>query len=106
MTNLASSMYQSAQTNLQSTYENIDELKLTLLAQTLKKANSVTFLGDYHALASFYLVQLDLMAHKIPCYSFYNPEYTHDNFKHLGVDDIIVYFSVTENFNNPMICGP
>lgn len=94
-------MYQNSQNNLQSTYASLDQQKLGAIATSLKNANTVTFLGDYHALASFYLVQLDLLAHKIPCYSFYNREYAHQGIAMLTSADVIVYFSVAANFNNP-----
>lgn len=99
--NLVDTMYQSGQANLKGTYDSLDKAKLEVLVRSLKNASSVTFLGDYHALASFYLVQLDLMAHKIPCYSFYNRDYARQSFRQLGPFDLVIYFSVTTNFNNP-----
>lgn len=101
VTSLVDTMYQNGRANLEGTYDSLDKAKLEQLVKSLKNASSVTFLGDYHALASFYLVQLDLMAHKIPCYSFYNRDYAHQSFRGLGQSDLVIYFSVTTNFNNP-----
>ena len=95
---MAETLYVEAISNLRQTKLNLDINKLYDIVKVMLKASSVIFIGDSHELVDFYTVQLDLIAHKIPTYSFenYNLQLLHSEFIEAG--SVLVFLNIFDKF--------
>lgn len=95
---LIDSIYNRAQDNIQHTIKLLNHEKLKEIVNQLLSANTVTFIGDEHALSDFYTLQLDLLGMGVPSYLFKRTDIQEDHMSRLKEGDVIVYLNVFKDW--------
>ncbi len=95
---LAFALYEKAVMNIKQTRDLIDTEKLIRFISIMKQADSVTFLGDEHALSCFYTFQLDLIFGGIPAYLYKNTQIQNLEAGRCTADSVVVFLNVENNF--------
>lgn len=91
---IAQDAYHEAKANLDETMSQYDPEKMARIVSLLIEGDEVTFFGNSRSLAAIYLVQLDLLGLDVPCYSFYNSEFSSYNLAHSKEGSVIVFVTV------------
>ena len=91
-------LYTDAIENLKKTRINMDLDKIKEIVQKLKESRSVTFLGDFHELAIFYTLQLELFLHNVPAYLMSQEELNMLHVHTLNQGDIVFLINIYDEW--------
>ncbi len=98
---IAGRLFERTMRNLQSTYSQLDLGALLDIVGRIKRAQSVSFFGDEHALSIFYPLQLDILASRRPAYLFKNEAVQEEHAGRLRQGDLAFFLNVSKNFIAP-----